>query len=173
MLILFFICGFVSADLCMEELQESNVWLCLNIYEAYANAELVFKEIFWNLFYERLKLFFILTLWMFTPLKDKLVVILFSIFAFIWGFFFMSSIAELGIAGLVIALTAVLPPGMVYAIVLALILQKRQKWYYQYDKMMMNVGMYIFLFVLFLTGCAVESLVAVHFVPWVIRLSLI
>lgn len=173
MLILFFICGFVSADLCMEELKESNGLLCLEVYEGYANAKLIFKDIFWNVFYERIKLFVIFILFLFTPLRDKLSIIILSVFSFIWGYFFMSSIAELGIAGVVVAFASILPHGLVYAFVFGLLLQKRQKRYYQRDKFMINMGWYLFLLLLFLTGCVMESLVAVHFVPWVIRLSLI
>ncbi len=174
MLILFFICGFVSADLCVEELKESNALLQLEVYEGYANAKLAFKDIFWNIFYERSKLFGIIILLCFTPLREKLSVILFSIFSFIWGFFFMSCIVELGVAGVVVALVSVLPHGIMYAGVVSMILRKHKlRSFHQRDRMLMNVGTYIFLVLLFITGCVVESLVGTHFIPWVIRLSFI
>lgn len=174
MLILFFICGFISADLCMEQLQNSHVLLHLDIYESYANAELALKEIFWNIFYERCKLCFIIFLFMFTPIREQLTVILSSIFAFLFGFFFMSSIVELGIAGFIVAFAAVLPHGLLYAGVIALLLHKRQmRAFYQKDQMFMHIGTYLFILLLLITGCVLEGLVSVHFIPWVIRLSLI
>lgn len=174
MLILFFICGFVSADICIEELRESNVLLQLEVYENYANAKLLFRDVFWNVFYERLKLFMILILLMFTPLCEKLSVILQSVFSFMWGFFFMSSIVELGIAGFVVALAAVLPHGLLYGWAIALLLNRHGRYSYYYrDRIVRNVGTYIFYFLLFFTGCIIEGLVSTHFIPWVIRLSLI
>ena len=174
MLILFFICGFVSADLCVEELKESNVILETEIYESYANAGFSFKDIFWNILYERLKLLFLVILLFFTPLREKLSVILLSLFSFIWGYFFLSCIVQLGIVGLVVAIAAVFPHGLLYAAVAVFLLQKGYHRYYHPGRtMLMGVGKYLVLFLMFLTGCVVEGLVATHFVPWVIRLSFI
>lgn len=174
MLILFFICGFVSADLCMEELKESNVLLQLEVYESYANARFAFKDIFWNLLYERLKLFGILVLLMFTPLREKLSVIFLSVFAFCFGFFFMSSIVELGAAGFVVAFASILPHGLFYAGVISLMLKNRRlRSFHQRDQILIKAGTYMFLLLLFVTGCVVEGLMATNFIPWVIRLSLI
>lgn len=174
MLILFFICGFVSADLCIGELKDSNVLLKLEVYESYAKAGFAFKDIFWNIMYERLKLFFGVVLLIFTPVREKLPVILLSMFSFLWGFFFMSSIAQLGIAGLVLSIASVFPHGLLYAGAAAVLMRKGHRYYYQQSrKVAVHIGKYLLIILMFFTGCVLEGLVATHFVPWLIRLSLI
>ena len=91
-LLIIFICGVLSADVCMKQLKESSVFLGLDFYEQYANSEIVFKNVFWNVLYERLKFFGILLLLCFTPIKEKMLFLLLPWFSFIWGFYLMSSI---------------------------------------------------------------------------------
>lgn len=174
MLIILFICGFVSADVCIEVIKESGTLVSIDVYEGYANAKLAFKDVFWNILYERLKLFFFLILLSFTPIREKASMIILSVFSFVWGFFIMSAIAELGIAGVVVGIASVLPHGLLYGGLLMLMFRrKRVHSYHTKDKIMLNVAYYIFMLLLFVTGCVVESLVSTHFIPWVIRLSLI
>ena len=80
MLLVLFICGIISADLCIEKLVNSNALLDIEMYEGYANANLAFKDVVWNILYERAKLVIILILLCFTPIKDKISVLLISIF---------------------------------------------------------------------------------------------
>lgn len=174
MLILFFICGFICADLCMEELQKSDILIHLDVYKAYANAKLLFKDVFWSVFYERLKQFIIIMLLCFTPLKDKLLSIILSVFSFIWGFFFMSCIVELGIAGTFVASGAVLPHGIFYIAVLVMSLKQNIHKRYHYNNRIIKMGMsWLFLLLMFVTACVLEALMNTHFIPWVIRLSMI
>ena len=174
MLILFFICGFVSADLCIGELNEENILLKPEVYESYARAEFAFKDIFWNIVYERLKLFLMIVLLIFTPVREKLPVILLSMFSFLWGFFFMSSITQLGLAGLVLSVASVFPHGLLYAGTIAVLMRKGHRYYYQQSrKVALHIGKCFLILLMFFTGCILEGLVATHFVPWVIRLALI
>lgn len=173
-LIIIFICGVLSADICLKQIQESEVFVSLELYEQYATSKIVFKDIFWNVFYERAKLFIGILLLCFTPLKEYLGIILAPIFSFIWGFFLMSCIVELGVAGLVVGLASVLPHGILYGGSIWFLLGGiRKQRYHVKNQTATNLGRYIFVLLLFVTACVIESLVGTHFIPWVIRLSLV
>lgn len=173
-LIILFICGVLSADLCLKQIEDSDVMIGLDCYKQYANAKFTFGDVFWDILYERIKFFSVLLLLCFTPLKKKLGVIFLIIFSFIWGFFLMNCIIELGVAGLVVGLACVLPHGILYGVVVGLVLNKsRTKTYHTRNRIAIQVLLYIVLTILFITGCILESLVGTHFIPWVIRLSLI
>lgn len=173
-LIILFICGVLSADVCLKQIEDSAVVVGRDVYEQYANAKLEFKNVFWSILYERIKLFGVLLLLCFTPIKEKIGVILALIFSFTWGFFLMSSIIELGFAGLVVGLASVIPHGILYCGSIWLMLRKNQtRTYLAREKMMINIASYIGIILLFITGCILESLVGSYFIPWVIRLSMI
>ena len=173
-LIIIFICGILSADVCLKQIQDSNVLVGLDFYKQYANTKMAFKDVFWSILYERVKLFSLLILLCFTPIKEKIGVILVPLFSFIWGFFLMSSIIELGVAGLVVGLASVIPHGIFYGGVIWLVLRRQQsRYYYSKNRIATNVGMFFGGILLFITGCIIESLIGTHFIPWIIRLSLI
>lgn len=173
-LIIIFICGILSADVCLNQIRDSKVLIGLEFYKEYANAQLAFKDVFWNILYERMKLFGTLILLCFTPIKEKMGSILAPIFSFVWGFFLMSCIIELGIAGLIVGLASVIPHGFLYGGVIWMVLgRRRTRSYHIKNRIAINVAIYIFIVLLFITGCVIESLVGTHFVPWIIRLSLI
>jgi len=173
-LIILFICGILSADVCLKQIEESAVLVGLDCYKQYANARFTFGDVFWNILYERIRLFSVLLLLCFTPLKKKLGVILLTVFSFVWGFFLMSCIIELGVAGLVVGLACVLPHGILYGVVIGVVLNRNQtRTYHTKNRIAIHVVLYILLVVLFLTACILESFVGTHFIPWVIRLSMI
>ena len=172
--IIIFICGILSADVCLNQIRDSKVLIGLEFYKEYANAQLAFKDVFWNILYERMKLFGALLLLCFTPIKEKMGSILAPIFSFVWGFFLMSCIIELGIAGLIVGLASVIPHGFLYGGVIWMVLgRRRTRSYHTRDRIALNILSYIFVLLLFITGCVMESLVGTHFIPWIIRLSLI
>lgn len=173
-LIIIFICGILSADVCLEQVKDSAVLVGLDFYKEYANAKLAFKDVFWNVLYERIKLFGVLLLMCFTPIREKIGVVLATIFSFIWGFFLMSCIIELGIVGLAVGLASVIPHGLLYGGVIWMALGKRRtRSYHTKDRIAINIVTYLVMILLFVTACIVESLVGTYFIPWVIRLSLI
>lgn len=173
-LFIIFICGILSADLCLKEMQDSDVLLGIEFYKQFANAKLMFKDVFWNVFYERIKLFGILILFCFTPIKNKMSVILMPLFSFVWGFYLMSCVVELGVAGVLVGLASVIPHGGFYGAVIAtIILRGRRKNYYVRNAIASNIVIYLLLVLMFITGCVMESLISVHFIPWVIRLSFV
>lgn len=53
--IIIFICGILSADICLKQMQDSEVLIGLTMFEKYATAEISFKDVIWNLLYERVK----------------------------------------------------------------------------------------------------------------------
>lgn len=173
-LMIIFICGVLSADVCLKQIKESNVFLGVDFYEQYANAKMTFKNVFWNILYERAKLFGILLMFSFTPIKDKLAMLLLPMFSYVWGFYMMSCVIELGIAGVVVGLASVLPHGIFYGSgIAALFLYGQERSYHLKNKSVHYAIKFLFVLLLFITACVIESLVGTHFVPWVIRLSLI
>lgn len=173
-LIIIFICGILSADICLKQMQESEVLIGLTMFEQYATAEISFKDVFWNLLYERVKLFIGIILLCFTPLKERLCQIIIPVFGFIWGFFLMSCIGKMGIAGMIVGFASVFPHWGLYGLAIWMISSgNKSRSYYRKSNAVMNVGKYIFIVLLFVTACIMESLIGVHFIPWVIRLSLV
>lgn len=173
-LLILFVCGIISADVCIEVIGDSTVLLNLDTYTQYANANLAFDDVFWGVLYERVKLFSILIILCFTPIKEHISSVLICLFSFIWGFFLMTCIQGLGVAGIVLGIASVIPHGFLYGGIIIMLLQKNRRYNYHIrDKIVKNIGMILFMVLLFVTGCVIESLVSTHFIPWVIRLSLI
>lgn len=176
MLVILFLSGILSADICVDMLKESSVLTDLEIYKAFANAKLFFQDVFWNILYERIKLFAFLFLLCFTPLRNFLSTIIVSIFSFIWGFFIMSCVAELGLAGIVVGIASVIPHGLLYGGLIMMMLgagEVRTYTYHNKSQAALNFMNILIMLLLLITGCVLESIVSTHFIPWVIRLSLI
>ena len=174
MLTILFVCGIVSADVCIGIINESSVLLDMEVYKGYANAKLIYREVFWNILYERLKLFAFILLLYFTPLNRFLGVLLASIFSYIWGFFIMSCITELGLAGIVVGIFSVLPHGLLYVALIIMLLGGESAYtYHSSGRIALSIANVIIMILLLLTGCVLESIVSTRFIPWVIRLSLI
>ena len=172
-LIILFVCGLLSADVCLKEI-EDNAVVGREVYEQYASAKLAFKNVFWDVLYERIKSFGVLFILCFTPIKEKMGLVLAPVFSFVWGFFLMSSIIELGFVGLIVGLASVLPHGILYCGSVWLMLRNnRTRTYLVREKMMINMASYIGIVLLFITGCILESFMGSYFIPWVIRLSMI
>lgn len=174
MLTILCVCGFVSADLCVATIQDKDIFLSQEQFIAYAYNETRFKDVFWSVLYERGKLLIGIILLMFTPLREKLSVILVSIFSFLFGFFCMSCILSLGMVGVVVAIFTVIPHGILYFIVILLLLQRRQtKRYIERNRRGKSLLTFVILIFIFVAGCVLETVVGTQFVPWIIRLSLI
>lgn len=173
-LIIIFICGLLSADVCLKQIQESEVFLGVDFYTQYAHYELEFKNVFWNILYERVQLFGVLLLLCFTPIKEKVLQLLIPLFSFVWGFYLMSCIVNLGVAGVVVGLASVIPHGVLYGSIIALMVRRQSmRRYHLENNMAKNMVLYVLGMLMFLSACVIESLVGTHFIPWVIRLSLI
>lgn len=173
-LFILFVCGVLSADICLNQMQGREVLIDLTVFKQYATAKMTFTDMFWSLLYERLKLFIGVVLLCFTPFKERLCLVLILMFSFIWGFFMMSCIRILGVAGLVVGFTSVVPHWGIYGMIIWKISSRnKNRSYDRRTYTVMNTGKYMFLILLFITACIIESLVAMHFIPWIIRLSMI
>lgn len=172
-LIILFICGVLSADVCLKQMEETTL-IGREVYEQYANTKQGFQQVFWNVFYERIKLLGVVLLLFLTPIKERVGMILGPIFCFVWGFFLMSCIIELGFVGVIVGLASVLPHGYLYGQGLWFLLRKsRAKTYLARERLMLHILSYLGLVLLFLSGCILETLMGSSFIPWVIRLSMI
>lgn len=173
-LVIVCICGIVVADVCVHNLQDSKALLDMEIFKNYAYADIAFKNVIWNMLYERGKLLLGLFVLCLTPIKNKIPVICTGIFVFCFGFFLMSSILALGFVGIFVALGCVFPHGVLYTIIFVILYRKHVgRSYHQGKSLTGEVVTYLFLILLFVTSCVMECVIGIHFVPWVIRLSLI
>ena len=171
-LLIIFLCGILSADICIEQIKGSAVILGKDVYYSFANKRIGFSDLFWNILYERIKQLLIFMLFCLTPIREKLSVFLVGVFSFVWGFFSMCCVAEMGMAGVVISIASVIPHGLFYGGVLILLVQNKfLRTYRAKEKALKELGSYLFIALLFVTGCVLESIVGTHFIPWVIRLS--
>jgi len=176
MLAIVFISGFISADICLDIIRDSKMLLDLETYKGYAYAKLVYQDVFWNILYERVKLVVFIILLYFTPIRNILSNILMILFSFMWGFYMMCCIIELGLAGVIVGIFSVIPHGILYGILIIMLMfhgDGSTYFYNQKKHIALNTANVIIMILLLLTGCVLESLISTHFIPWVIRLSLI
>lgn len=175
MLAIFFICGIISADIGLEMLGNSSSIINADTYVAYANAKLIYRDVFWNILYERLKLFALIGLLCFLPIKNYIGILLINVFSFIWGFYIMGCITELGIAGVIVGIFSVIPHGLLYGGLVMMMLEDKEMYFYNRskEKIVYHITTVIVMALFLLTGCVLESLISTHFIPWVIRLSLV
>ena len=156
----------------MKQIEGSAVILGKDIYYGYASKNLGFSDVFWNVLYERIKQLSIFVLFCFTPIREKLTIFLIGLFSYMWGFFMMCCVAEMGLAGVVISISSVIPHGILYAGVIFLLVQnKLLRTYRTKERTLKELASYLFVSLLFVTACVLESIVGTHFIPWVIRLS--
>ena len=173
-LLLLLIGGMISAYILTEELNNESVMITAESYMVYAYAGITFKELFWSLLYERGKLLLLLAIISITPLRNKGLPVLIGVFIFGFGFFFMSCILELGIAGVVVGLATIFPQMVLYGIAIFIMYQKRQlRTYRQQERITLQFASWFGILLLFVSGCILECMMGVKFIPWVIRLSLI
>lgn len=173
-LALLFLSGVLVADLCIGQLQRENIWMNLELFKAYAYSNVTFKEVIWNMLYERGKLMIALIILGITPLRERLPIFFLSLFSFCFGFFLMSCVSEIGFIGIVVALASVIPHGFFYVgAFVALTGGASSRGDYQNNGLRQAVVTYLFAGLLFITGCVMECVMGVHFIPWVIRLSFV
>lgn len=174
MLALLFVSGIIAADICVQELQGNDIVMNLDVFKSYAYSKVVFKDVVWNILYERGKLFICLLILCITPLREKMPVLFMSVFSFCFGFFLMSCVLAVGFVGIVVAFASVLPHGLLYVGVFALLYRNHSAGgYRQMEKIPQRIATYLFMLLLFITGCVMECVMGIHFIPWVIRLSLV
>lgn len=174
LLLLLLICGMVSADVLATMSDFENIVIGAKEYRAYAYSEVAFKEMFWKLLYARGKMLVMLALISILPIREKILPFIAYLFTYGYGFFFMSCLMEMGIAGIPISLSAILPHGILYGIGISLMFRRRELRSYQMNKRIgYQAGGAVMIVLLFITGCIIECFIGTEFMPWVIRLSMI
>lgn len=170
--LLLLICGMISADVLAMISDFENIVINAEEYRAYAYAKVEFKEMFWKLLYERGKMLGILALISLLPTREKLLPLLACFFTYGYGIFFMSCLMEIGIAGILISLSALIPHGILYGIAIVLMFRRRELRTYQMNqKFGYEAGTVAIILLLFVTGTVIECFIGTEFMPWVIRLS--
>ena len=169
-----FVCGIIAADICTNQILNADIVLSMDILKEYAYSKIVFNDVIWNLLYERLKQFVCILLCRITPLKNYIFIVLIGILLFCFGFFTMSCVLAIGFVGILIGLASVFPHGLLYLGSFLLLNQNNRVYsYQQLSKIPQRIITYILAIMFFITGCVLECVVGVHFIPWIIRLSLI
>ena len=87
----------------------------------------------------------------------------------------MGCITELGIAGVIVGIFSVIPHGLLYGGLVMMMLEDKEMYFYNRskEKIVYHITTVIVMALFLLTGCVLESLISTHFIPWVIRLSLV
>ena len=114
-LLILFVCGMIAADICVHNLVDENMILSMEVFKEYAYSKIAFKDVIWNMLYERVKLFICLLLLKITPLRELIPVIVLGVVLFCLGFFTMSCILAIGFVGVVVGLAGIFPHGILYA----------------------------------------------------------
>ena len=174
MLLLLFLCGLISGDVVTTGLKEESYILGIEVYKEYANTKQEFDDVFWQVLFERCKVLCFSILLFLTPVRERLPLLLAGLLAFCMGFFTMSNIISLGIVGLLVALAIFLPIILFYGgIMLILYGRRNDRRYHQGEKILYYGITCLLTFLLFVTGCIIETMIGIHLIPWMIRLSLI
>ena len=169
-----FVCGIITADVITNRLINTEIILSMDILKKYAYSELFFNNVIWNLMYERLKQYICILLFRITPLKNYISIILDGIILFCFGFFTMSCVLAIGFVGIIIGIASIIPHGLLYFGSYHLMSQQNRVYSYQKSgKIPQRILTYILAIMFFITGCVIECVIGVHFIPWIIRLSLI
>lgn len=173
-LLLLFLGGLIIGDMITVELNKESQVLGIDVYKEYAYSKMKFETVFWQVFFERGKLFLIFILLAFTRLKNKLPLIILFVFTFCMGFFTMSNIISLGAVGLFVSMFVFVPQILFYGgVIVCFYMRQNTRSFYQKGKILRDFILFALLILLFVTGCIVEGLMGIHVIPWVIRLSLI
>lgn len=172
---LIFICGIISGDIISSNLKKESLIIGTDVFYNYANSKFEFKDLFWSILFQRVEELIFLIILSLTALRKRMGFIFLCIYSYISGFFYMASIISYGFWGLVIAFLVSLTIFVFYGGILVLLFQKRNNSYsFHYKKKVAkDLATYLLIFLFLLTGCILESILGVHVIPWIIRLSLV
>ncbi len=172
--LILFICGMFAADICIENLADQDIILSLEVFKEYAYSKIGFKDIIWNMIYDRTKQFICLLLLRLTPVREYIPLVVLGILLFCLGFFTMSCILTIGFVGIVVGLASILPHGLFYAGAYLMVNKERRlRSYNHHQSLVQGTASYVLMILFFITGCVIECVMGVHFVPWIIRLSFV
>ena len=173
-LLIFFLCGMICANVVTKGLVQEGVLFDEEFYKGYAKGALSFETVFWQILLQRCRGLFGVILLSLTPLKKWMPPILVVGATFVMGFFLMCNTMVMAGVGFLVALVTFLPLAACYGGMGVLLLRGQEQ---KIRPMSKKVGVrslkIVVAILLFLLGSVLESLVSVHLVPWMIRLSMV
>ncbi len=135
----------------------------LNEYhlQLFADAKLDRVALFWNVFWERGKLFLVFALLGITPLKQLLPLLMKCAFGYTIGLYGAACVMNLGGAGFGVLLLSLLPHGIFYLLALIGLFYLERPMIYREKKYVFRRVLAVVLLVILLTaGCLLETAVS-------------
>ena len=173
-LLIVFLCGMICANVVTKGLAQEGVLLDEEFYKEYAVDKLVFETIFWQILIQRCKGLIRIIVLSLTPLKKWMPPILCIGATFVMGFFLMCNTMAMAGVGFLSAIATFIPMVGCYG-GMGILLYRGQE--HNIRNKVQKVGVktlsIMVATLLFVLGCVLESLVSVHLIPWMIRLSMI
>lgn len=156
--LLFFLAGVLLAELLGKEFFTTYGFLSEYHLKNYASAKLELPDLFWNVLWERGKLFLLIALICATPARKLLPPVGKGIACFVLGLFAAADIILLGGWGILLFVCALLPHGIFYLGSILLIYGMKPS--YACDGKRKNARFFLqilLIWTLFAAGCLLET----------------
>ena len=137
----------------------------LNEYhmQSFAQADPDTMSILGNILWERGKLFVLLWILSYTPVRKVIPLMLRCLICFTGGVFLAACMLNMGVWGLVFFVLSWMPHGLIYLLVLYVILRSDRHRYYQHSNpVVKRVAATVGLIMVFLLGCVSEATVGLQ-----------
>lgn len=157
---LLFLAGILSAQLVGKNFFITYGFLNTYHLQAFALTKLDNVLLFWNILWERGKLFLLLIILGFTPLKKILPIFVKGILAYTIGLYGAACVMNIGILGLGVLACSIFPHGILYIMVCYLFLHMEHPFLFKDRKRIFMLCLSgIILCIMFLMGCILETTV--------------
>lgn len=171
---IFLILMFLAGVLCMQLLGNTFVGsdCFLNEYHLsfFANQDIERMGLFWNVLWERGKLFLVLAVLLFTPIKKVLPVLSGGFFSFTLGMYSASCVILHGAKGILLFLSSVFPQGIFYLLAIFFLFRLQKPVMYRDGK---KIAAYIFSILLivsiFMVGCIMETTFGMEILQYCVK----
>ena len=164
----------ICANVATKGLAQEGVLFDEEFYKGYAKDSLAFETVFWQILIQRCKWLLRVIILSMTPLKKWLPNVLVIGAIFVMGFFLMCNAMAMAGVGFLVAVVTFVPQVVCYGgMGVLLFLGQEQNIRSTAKKVGVRTLSIVVVTLLFLLGSVLESLVSVHLVPWMIRLSMI
>lgn len=168
--LLFFLAGILLAELLGKQFFITYGFLSEYHLKNYAAATMDRMALFWNVFWERGKLFLLIALICATPLRRLIPAMIKGVVSFIMGLFAAASTILLGVYGILLSLTVFLPHGIFYLGAILLIYGLKPMYAYEGKRKNARFFLQILLiWILFAAACLIETLLGTWLQQTVLR----
>ncbi len=155
--------GIFSAQLIGKQFFSTYGFLNEYHLQIYANTKLEWLTLFWNIMWERGKLFLLIIMFFGTPLKKTLPWILKSVLFYTIGLFGTACVMNLGIKGIGVLILSLLPHGIFYLMALLVVFRMERPIIYKETKYWLKKILMIgIICVLFVIGCLIETTIGTY-----------